>query len=98
LEKTEMKELFTRHPASVDETYTEHMGMAASFGARMFFASLACFVHAVLPFLFERTGSRAITELHERMVTQRHKASRPVDRSRASERAEPLGALTHGGR
>lgn len=74
-----MKQLFTEHPASVGESYTEHMGMAASFGARMFLASLACFVHALLPFLFERTGSRAITELHERMVTHRRKADRPIE-------------------
>jgi hypothetical protein len=88
-----MKELFTRHPATVDETYTEHMGMAASFGARMFLASLACFVHAVFPFLFERTGSKAITELHQRMVTHRRKSDRLKDND-----AVPGGALARGGR
>ncbi len=62
---------FTEHPASVGETYVEHMGVAASFGWRMFIASLACFVHAVLPFAFMRTGSKAIAELHERMVRNR---------------------------
>jgi hypothetical protein len=42
----------------------------------MMVASLACLVHALLPFMFERTGSRAITQLHDRMVTnrQRHAA------------------------
>jgi len=66
-----LQRLFTEHPASVDETYVEHMGMAFSFAGRMFLASLACFVHALLPFLFVRTGSMAIDELHERMVTKR---------------------------
>lgn len=65
--------LFTEHPASVDETYGEHMGVAASFGAHMILAGLACLVHAVLPFLFVKTGSLAITELHERMVTKRRR-------------------------
>ena len=64
-------ELFSRHPASVGETYTEHMQVAAGFGARLFLASLACFVHALLPFLFERTGSTAIQSLHGSMVMSR---------------------------
>lgn len=62
---------FTEHPASVGESYLEHMGVAASFGGRMLAASLACFVHAVLPFLFLRTGSNTISTLHERMVRNR---------------------------
>lgn len=63
--------LFTEHPRSVGETYLEHMGVAASFGGRLLVAGLACMVHAVLPFLFTKTGSQAITELHDRMVLNR---------------------------
>ena len=65
--------LFTEHPASVDETYGEHMAVAGSFGVRMIVAGLACLVHALLPFLFVKTGSLAITELHERMVAKRRR-------------------------
>lgn len=68
-----LRTLFTEHPASVDETYGEHMGVAASFGGRMILAGFACLVHALLPFLFIKTGSAAITELHERMVTKRRR-------------------------
>ena len=53
------------------ESYGEHMGQAVCFGTRMVFAGLACLVHAVLPFLFVRTGSRAIAELHDRMINRR---------------------------
>jgi len=66
-----LSELFTRHPASVGETYTEHMHVAAGFGLRLLLASMACFVHALLPFLFERTGSTAIQALHGSMVMSR---------------------------
>jgi hypothetical protein len=66
-----LSQLFTRHPASVGETYTEHMQVAAGFGFRLFLASMACFVHALLPFLFERTGSTAIQSLHGSMVISR---------------------------
>jgi hypothetical protein len=62
---------FTEHPASVGESYTEHLGHAACFGMRMIFAGIACLVHGVLPFLFVRTGSRAITDLNDRMIVNR---------------------------
>lgn len=63
--------LFSEHPRSVGETYLQHMGMAGRFGARMITAGAACLVHGLLPFLFTKTGSRAINELYRRMVTHR---------------------------
>ena len=62
---------FSEHPASVGESYTEHLFRAVYFGTRMVFAGIACVVHGVLPFLFVRTGSRAIAELNERLVVNR---------------------------
>jgi hypothetical protein len=64
---------FTAHPQSVGETYTQHLGMATWFGVRMVLAGLACLVHAVLPFMFVGTGSRAVTELNDRMVANRRR-------------------------
>ena len=64
---------FTAHPQSVGETYAEHLGTAMWFGLRMMFAGFACVVHGVLPFMFVRTGSRAITELNDRMVANRRR-------------------------
>jgi hypothetical protein len=69
---------FTEHPASVGETYTEHMARAACFGVRMIGAGIACLVHALLPFLFVRTGSQAIAELNDRMVVNRRRVPRPI--------------------
>ena len=77
---------FTEHPASVGESYGEHLGRATCFGLRMMFAGLACLVHGVLPFLFERTGSRAIAELNDRMVVNRHARLHPL----ASDKRLPL--------
>ena len=68
---------FTEHPASVGESYSEHLFRAVYFGTRMVFAGVACLVHGVLPFLFVRTGSRAIAELNDRMVVNR-RVGRPV--------------------
>lgn len=63
--------LFTSHPATVGESYGEHLAHASGFGVRMILGGLACLVHGLLPFLFVRTGSAAIAELHTRMVTHR---------------------------
>lgn len=63
--------LFTAHPASVNETYFEHMGVAASFSVKLLFAGLVCLVHAVLPFMFEKTGSRQVDHLYRIMVANR---------------------------
>jgi hypothetical protein len=59
---------FTRHPASVGETYVEHFRFASRFGLRMISAGLACLLHGLLPFLFTRTGSSAVLDLHSRMT------------------------------
>jgi len=67
--------LFTDHPKAVDETYFEHMGVAFSFGRHMFVASLACFVHGLVPGFFTKTGSNTVRTLYERMVTKRHRGS-----------------------
>jgi len=66
-----LSSLFTEHPASVGETYGQHLVNAAGFSARMIGAGIACLVHALLPFLFVRTGSNTIARLHDRMILNR---------------------------
>ena len=62
---------FTKHPRDVGETYGEHFVVASSFGYAMIRGGLACFVHAVLPFLCTSTGSQTVRRLHDRMVSNR---------------------------
>lgn len=66
-----LKALFTTHPASVDETYGEHLASASYFARQLFVAAIACLVHAVLPFLFANTASGILRRLHERIVVSR---------------------------
>jgi hypothetical protein len=70
-----LDKLFLEHPRSVDESYAQHFGVASSFGLRMILAGLACLVHGLVPGLFVRTGSDAIRELHDRMVTNRRRSA-----------------------
>ncbi|MDH3472673.1 MAG: DUF6356 family protein [Rhodospirillales bacterium] len=79
---------FTEHPASVGETYLEHMGMALSFALRLLLGSLACLLHAFLPFLFVKTGSGIIAGLHDRMVVNRRRPG--ASSTPASATADPV--------
>jgi hypothetical protein len=58
---------FIEHPASVNETYFQHMRFAAGFATALFGAALAALIHAIIPPLFETTASRLIRKLHARM-------------------------------
>ena len=60
---------FTRHPAAVGESYGEHLVFASGVGGRLMLAGIACLLHGVFPFLFERTGSRTIIDLHARVTS-----------------------------
>lgn len=80
-----MRNKFTEHPASVGETYLEHLGVALGFSARFAYGAFAAFVHAFLPFLFVKTGSALIKEMHDQMVT--HRRRKPLNQS-----AHPSGA------
>ena len=61
-----MTNLFTAHPSSVGETYAEHGRFALRFGVRMTMGGLAAMAHALFPFLFVTTASRALDELNAR--------------------------------
>lgn len=69
-----VQRLFLDHPSSVGESYLQHFGAAMSFSLGMLGAALCCAIHAVFPFLFEKTGSRIINELHDRMIRNRSRS------------------------
>jgi hypothetical protein len=69
------KKLFIDHPKSVNETYVQHFFTAMSFSIKLFKAAIASFIHALVPGLCIKTGSKAITELHVKMVAFRVKGS-----------------------
>lgn len=62
-----LRRLFIEHPASVGESYTQHMRVAGGFGIAMLLGALACFAHALLPAVFKRTGSSTVKRLHARL-------------------------------
>ena len=68
-----IERLFLHHPRSVGESYAEHALVAASFGATLIVAGLACLVHAVLPAACARTGSDTVKRLNTRLGARRRR-------------------------
>lgn len=63
--------LFLDHPATVDETYFQHMRFAFSFAFWLGVAAGAALVHAFIPALCESTASRILKRLNMR-IESRH--------------------------
>ncbi len=61
---------FLDHPASVDETYLEHMRFAFGFAFWLFVAALAAALHAIVPALCKTTASDILKRLHARITSR----------------------------
>ena len=63
-----MKNIFTDHPRSLNETYSQHFCIAFKVGSFMVLGGLACILHAFLPFLFKKTGSNVLINLLQSFI------------------------------
>lgn len=61
---------FTAHPRSVGESYWQHMRFALGFAGTLFVAAGAALVHALFPFLCEKTGSTLVKRLYARVANR----------------------------
>ena len=66
-----MRNPFTKHPRSVNETYFEHMWCACKFFIKLQLLSFAALVHAIFPFLFQTTASNGVKKLNDCMKDRR---------------------------
>ncbi len=66
---------FIDHPATVDETYFQHMRFALSFAFWLAVAAVAALVHAIIPALCETTASRIFSRLTARMKSRHYSGS-----------------------
>ena len=65
-----LQKLFLAHPHSVGESYFVHQRVALTVCFTLFGAALAALVHALIPALCERTASRTILALHQRITAR----------------------------
>jgi hypothetical protein len=59
--------LFLDHPASVNESYFQHMRFALGFAGSLAMAAGAALVHALIPALCDSTASGIVRRLHARL-------------------------------
>ena len=70
-DKSLFARLFLDHPASVDESYFQHMRFAFGFAGTLALAATAALIHAIIPGLCKTTASRIIYRLNDRL-SNRH--------------------------
>jgi hypothetical protein len=81
-----MSNPFTRHPDALGESFFQHFRHALGYSGRMFLAGGAALVHAVFPFLFEKTASNMIKAMYAEMTARG--ATAPVETAPKLQAAE----------
>jgi len=87
------RRIFTAHPASVDESYGEHLKVASHFAYELATAAAACAVHALVPAACTRTASSKVIALHHEMTTGNRAANTVPTQPRPADVAplQPIG-------
>ena len=60
-----MRNIFTKHPRSLGESYFQHFIKAFYFGIRLIFIAVRVMIHAIFPFMFEYSASNRIKKLND---------------------------------
>lgn len=68
-----MKNIFTKHPNEVGETYLQHGYQSMRYSLTFLFLFGIAFIHAILPFLFKKTASDIVCEMSEHMECRKGK-------------------------
>lgn len=66
-----MKNIFTDHPNSVDESYFKHMLFAIKIGLKLISWGFAAIFHAIFPFVLKTYVSSNIKKLHDDIFVNR---------------------------
>ena len=66
----QLRNLFTDHPGSVNESYFQHLWFTIHMSARFLAITAALLIHGLMPFLFTTTASRN-TEKMLRIMRER---------------------------
>ncbi len=75
-----MDNFFTKHPHQIGESYFQHLKFAGAFGLNMLVGGFACILHAIFPFVFEKTGSNKLLSMTRNFVERMPKVDdRVVD-------------------
>ena len=62
-----MKNIFTKHPKDVGETYLEHMFNALKYSLTFLLLCIVALIHSIFPIWFTKTASCVIQEMADHM-------------------------------
>ena len=62
---------FTQHPYSINETYIQHFKFASKHSVLFILTGLALLTHGVFPFFFEKTASKFVINMYNKMLSRR---------------------------
>jgi hypothetical protein len=68
-----MRNIFTKHPNKVGESYFQHFIKASGISISLFFLALRIFIHALFPFFFEYSTSNKIKKLNDELQERKNK-------------------------
>jgi len=71
-----MKNIFTKHPTEVGESYLQHFGHALRFSCLLLSLSFKALVHALLPFCYVTAVSDRIKTLSEGMQKRKDQSTK----------------------
>ena len=74
-----MKNIFTKHPKEVGESYIQHFFKALSFSGLLFSLGFKALIHALLPFCYETAVSDRVKSLSEGMQKRRDDAMKRME-------------------
>ena len=59
--------IFTKHPTEVGESYLRHGFSSIRYAFTFLLLFVIAFIHAIFPFLFEKTASNVVSEMTKHM-------------------------------
>ena len=62
---------FTAHLSNIGESYGQHFLHAIYYCLMLMTAAVCALIHAILPFLFEKTASQIISKLYGKMTERK---------------------------
>jgi len=62
---------FTAHLSNIGESYGQHFLHASYYFVMLLIAAISALIHALLPFLFEKTASQIISKLYRKMTARK---------------------------
>ncbi len=62
---------FTAHLSNIGESYGQHFLYASYYFVMLLIAAISALIHALLPFLFEKTASQIISKLYRKMTERK---------------------------